>query len=152
MSIQDGACEESVLKAAKWLCSPPQPTWRESFSAMFMELFASIRTHHQKMTTPVLVRVDDENRAYSMMFQVDDTFEATAADNASSLTILRMKDMRVRSATFGGYVNEEACRQQLKSLLETCALSQPPSVWYVAVYNGPYRLWGRTNKVMFEIK
>jgi hypothetical protein len=140
------------MKAAKWLCSPPKPTWQESEFPMFMELFASIKSHRQKMTRPVLIRVDDEHRAYSMMFRVDDTFEATADDEVSGLFVVRSADMRVRSATFGGYATEDECRQQLENLLETCTLSKPPSVWYVAVYNGPYRRWGRTNKVMFEIK
>jgi hypothetical protein len=85
-----------------------------------------------------------------MMFQVDDSFRLDAEDASAGLTARRMPSMRVSSITFGGYASEETCRAKLAQLA-ACVSSEPPAVWYVAVYNGPFRFWNRKNKVFYRM-
>jgi SOUL heme-binding protein len=102
------------------------------------------------MTTPVLIRVDENGGApvYSMMFGVADTYQVDARDAAAGLSTLRLPDMQTRITTFGGYASESVCRQRLRELI-ACTNNHTPATWFVAVYNSPFRVWGRKNEVFF---
>jgi len=140
---------------ATWLAAPARATWRESQKS-FGALFDSIQRHSQRMTTPVLFKVSPQS--VQMMFRVDDGFRADARDAAAGLAVVRMPAARIASISFGGYATEAESRRQLKELAR-CARrddgndigvdAPPPAEWYAAVYDGPFRVWGRKNKVFF---
>ena len=135
------------VAGAQWLCAPPHAAWRDAEAQSFHALFASIQRHGQPMRTPV--RLSVSAAGVQMMFRVDDAFRADARDAAAGLTCVRVPDARVCSVEFGGYASEAASRRQLAELVR-CTASAVPDVWYVEVYNGPYKLWDRHNQVFFE--
>lgn len=104
------------------------------------------------MTSPVIYNMS--NYA-TFSFIMPDNYEVSnlPSPNSKEISFKTNKNQCIASITFGGFVNNENCKENYLKLLEVLNANDisHSNDYMLAVYNSPYQIINRKNEIWIEV-
>jgi len=131
----------------------------KSANGNFYKLFQFISGNNSKkqkiaMTTPVYMKNDNNKNIMEFVMPSDYNLETISKPNDKNITIYKSEPKHYACIRYGGYSNSKKFNThslKLINKLNEMSIKTIGDVFFVS-YNSPYKVFGRRNEVMVEIK
>jgi len=131
----------------------------KSANGNFYKLFQFISGNNSKkqkiaMTTPVYMKNDNNKNIMEFVMPSDYNLETISEPNDKDITIYKSEPKHYACIRYGGYSNSKKFNThslKLINKLNEMSIKSIGDVFFVS-YNSPYKVFGRRNEVMVEIK